>query len=157
VVSQRTRVALNPFHVIQWSTWEHGFPYTFPFARISTTWNLLRLYIVWWELQLQNNKREKEHTQEQKNNTTKPQHERTTVAQHFLSRTGARIASVCSQMCMGEVLALGMLGVQWRLKWGVYLYLQTSIWLLNLPPKTYKKYALGWVTGPRMGMGPLGS
>jgi hypothetical protein len=42
VMSQRTRVALNPYHVIQWSTWAHSLPYTFPLQgspQLGVSWS----------------------------------------------------------------------------------------------------------------------
>jgi hypothetical protein len=49
VASQWTRVALNPFQVIQWSTWIPRFFLSLSFSRlraISTTWSLSPLQ--WW-------------------------------------------------------------------------------------------------------------
>jgi hypothetical protein len=40
--------------------------------------------------------------------------------QHYLARTGARIASGC-QLRRSEVCSFGMLGCYWRSKWGAFI------------------------------------
>jgi hypothetical protein len=57
VASQWTRVALNPFQVIQWSTWIPWFFLSLSFSRlrgISTTWSLSPLQ--WWSQKMYGSK-----------------------------------------------------------------------------------------------------
>jgi hypothetical protein len=107
VASQWTRVALNPFQVIRWSTWIPRFFLSLSFSRlwgISTTWSLSPLQ---WRSQKMYGSKGGESNTHKTQNTAQSRTQVTTWAQNTTlgvhNSNGAQVTISKNQMCEVEV------------------------------------------------------